>query len=88
MPTEIIIEPKVRWNSRRLPPPPPGLEGRKLAEWARGWRSLHKWFRYQVSEDERYWLSVCEVIGRAATESLLGEREDFRIDSLGNWVDL
>lgn len=88
MPTEVIIEPHFRWNTRRLPPLPPGLQGRKLAEWARGWRSLHKWFRYQMPEDDRYWFSVYEVIGLAATEALLGERDEFRIDSLGNWPDL
>lgn len=79
---QIIFEPKFRYNARRLPPPPPRLGGLAVRVWATCWRTLHRSFRYQMSEDLRYWTALRETIGRAETEARLGPEDAFKIESL------
>lgn len=77
---EAYFEPMFRFNSRRLPPAPPGLSEADAAKWARSWRSLYKWFRYQTPESDRYYYACQEAIGRAETLRRLGPEDDFDLD--------
>lgn len=79
---DTLIEPKYRYNTRRLPPIPEWMNVKERVEWARCWRSLYLYHRWQLSEDCRYWISVRETVGAKEAFRHLGEQDVFSLESL------
>lgn len=74
---QVIIEPKCRFNTRRLPPVPDWIPQERRAFWRAAWRDLYQYWRWQVSEDGRFWLTCAETVGRKLTLEQLGPRGSF-----------
>lgn len=68
-----------KYNSRNLPPIPDFIPADKHALWRQCWRELYRYWRWQTSEDRRFWLACRHTVGREETEKQLGPDVDFTL---------
>jgi hypothetical protein len=68
-----------QFNAKLLPPIPPWMSEKHRDRWARSWRSLHRDFRHQLTEDQRYWQACQEAVGSAQALLHLGPKDAFSL---------
>ncbi|WFE73369.1 hypothetical protein [Roseinatronobacter sp. S2] len=75
----MTTEPKCQFNTRKLQPVPDWIPITRQAHWRAAWRDFYQHWRYQISEDRRFWLTCAETVGREITCERLGPQDRFNL---------
>ena len=73
---------KNRFNTKQIPPIPAFIPPEKHALFRQCWREFYSYWRWQLSEDRRFWLACRHTIGREEAEKQLGPDDDFILSRL------
>jgi hypothetical protein len=70
-----------KYNLRTSPPIPAFIPAEKHAIWRQCWREFYRYWRWQLSDDARFWMACRHTVGREETEKQLGPDDTFSLSA-------